>query len=82
VAKHAGASEATVRLHCRPGGVDLCVCDDGQGFDPSALPPDSLGLGIMRERAAAIGAELVLESRAGEGTEVHVAWTADRSAGR
>jgi PAS domain S-box-containing protein len=49
VAKHAGAGEATVRLRYRPGRVGLCVCDDGLGFDPATLPPNSLGLGIMRE---------------------------------
>lgn len=76
VAKHAGASEAVVRLHCRPGAVEMCVCDDGLGFDASGLPPDSLGLGIMRERALVIGAELTIDSRVGEGTEVWVSWPA------
>jgi signal transduction histidine kinase len=76
VAKHAGASEAVVRLHCRPGEIKMCVCDDGLGFDASGLPPDSLGLGIMRERALAIGAELTIDSRVGEGTEVWVFWPA------
>jgi signal transduction histidine kinase len=76
VAKHAGASEAIVRLHCQPGQVELGVCDDGFGFEPAGLPPDSLGLGIMRERALAIGAELTVESQAGQGTEIRVAWPA------
>jgi len=77
VAKHAGAGEALVRLHCQPGGqIRMCVCDDGLGFDPSGLPPDSLGLGIMRERARAIGAELTVESQTGEGTKVRVSWPA------
>ncbi|MGC9334647.1 MAG: histidine kinase, partial [Anaerolineae bacterium] len=76
VAKHAGAGEATVRLHCWPGRVELCVCDDGLGFDPASLPPDSLGLGIMRERALAIGAKLSVESQAGQGTEIRVVWQA------
>jgi signal transduction histidine kinase len=77
VAKHAGASQATVRLRCQPGQVELCVCDDGQGFDPASLPPDSLGLGIMRERAEAIDARLQIDSQAGQGTEVRVVWLAD-----
>jgi signal transduction histidine kinase len=75
VAKHAGAGEAAVQLHCQPGRIELCIRDDGLGFDPASLSPNSLGLGIMRERVEAIGAELRIESRLGTGTEVRVVWT-------
>jgi two-component system nitrate/nitrite sensor histidine kinase NarX len=74
VAKHAGATAATLRLSCQPEGVRLCVADDGLGFDPESLPPDSLGLGIMRERAETIGAALTIESQPGAGTEITVLW--------
>jgi len=74
VARHAAASQAKVHLRCKPGRVELCVRDDGRGFDPKSVPPESLGLGIMRERAAAVGAALEIESRAGEGTRVVVTW--------
>ena len=85
VAKHAGASQATVNLRCTPpappeiggkqrGGVELHVSDDGRGFDPEGISPESLGLGIMRERAEAIGATLTVESEIGRGTEVMVVW--------
>jgi signal transduction histidine kinase len=73
VAKHSSASEATVRLRCADV-VELHVVDDGIGFDPDSAPADSLGLGIMRERAEAIGAELRVESEPGHGTEVSVSW--------
>ena len=75
VAKHAGASRATVNLCCQAGRVALHVSDDGAGFDPESIPPESLGLGIMRERAEAIGAELTMESEIGGGTELTVEWT-------
>jgi GAF domain-containing protein/HAMP domain-containing protein len=86
VAKHAGASQATVSLRYTPpfppeiggeqrGSVELHVSDDGRGFDPEGIPPESLGLGIMRERAEAIGAALTVESEIGRGTEVTVIWT-------
>jgi len=81
VAKHAGASRAAVSLRCTPplpplggGEVRLCVSDDGRGFDPEGIPPESLGLGIMRERAEAIGATLAIGSEVGRGTEVTVVW--------
>jgi two-component system nitrate/nitrite sensor histidine kinase NarX len=79
VAKHAGASAASMRLSCQPGQVELCVRDDGQGFDPATLPPNSLGLGIMRERAEAIGAALTIESWPGFGTQIIALW---RSSGQ
>jgi signal transduction histidine kinase len=75
VAKHAGATRATVRLRCQAERVELCIHDDGAGFQPGQVAPDSLGLGIMRERAEAIGAALSIESEVGEGTQVRVVWT-------
>ena len=56
------------------GTVELHVSDDGRGFDPSHVPPESLGLNIIRERAQAIGARLTVESKIGRGTEVTVVW--------
>jgi signal transduction histidine kinase/ligand-binding sensor domain-containing protein len=74
VAKHSGAGQATVRLCCGPERVALHVTDDGRGFDVDAIPPDHLGVGIMRERAEAIGATLTIESEIGQGTEVTLVW--------
>ena len=83
VAKHAGATRATVSLRCsslpaggqQPGAeVELVIGDDGIGFDPGRIAPNSLGLGIMRERAEAIGAALTLESKVGAGTQIKVLW--------
>ncbi|MGD8819672.1 MAG: PAS domain-containing protein [Anaerolineae bacterium] len=74
VAKHAGASAATLRLHCQPGQVELQVHDDGLGFDPANLSPNSLGLNIMRERAETIGAALTIESQPMAGTQITVSW--------
>jgi len=76
VAKHAEADRATVRLHCRPEWVELDISDDGRGFTPGHVSVDNLGLGIMRERASAIGAELTIESQEGQGTQVSVRWSA------
>jgi len=78
IAKHAHASRATVRLVCRPDRVDLGIMDDGVGFDPTHLAAEHFGLGIMRERAAAIGAALSLESQPGHGTQVTVVWSGDQ----
>jgi nitrate/nitrite-specific signal transduction histidine kinase len=55
------------------------IRDNGRGFDAAGVPPDHLGLGIMRERAEAIGAELRVESGAGQGTCVHALWREDEA---
>ncbi len=62
-----------------PTQVVLRISDDGQGFDPATVSPDHLGLGIIRERAQAISATLRIESQAGRGTVVEVAWTSGES---
>lgn len=75
VAKHSGATQAHVRLELGPRGASLTVADDGRGFDPAAVAPGRLGLGIMRERAESVGARLQIDSRPGAGTRVVVTWT-------
>ena len=74
VAKHSGAAHAAVELLQGPWGVELSISDDGRGFDLAAVPVSHLGLGIMRERAEAIGADLLIASEAGQGTEITVVW--------
>jgi GAF domain-containing protein len=85
VVKHARASQATVRLcyTCGDGeGTSLSVLlsmgDNGRGFDPVRVPQNRLGIGIMQERAQAIGATLSIDSHSGEGTQVTVLWEQKR----
>lgn len=72
VVKHAGATQVTITLQFAPTCVVLVVADNGRGFDPTAASVHSLGLGIMRERAAKINADLRIESIIGEGTSIRV----------
>jgi signal transduction histidine kinase len=87
-AKHSGARHVEVRLECvppcpseeetaQPASVELRVDDDGRGFDPGHLPAGckGLGLGIMRERAEAIGAAFQILSQPGQGTRIMVRWS-------
>ncbi len=84
VAKHAEAGRVSVSLRCQPFGeqallsATLCICDNGQGFDPAETPPDHLGLDIMRERAEAIGATLSIASQPGQGVQVTATWRGDK----
>lgn len=75
IVKHAGAQRAEVRLRQTDSSAVLDVSDDGQGFDPAALPtgggrPVGYGLSGMRERAELIGARLEIDAERGQGTRL------------
>ncbi len=75
IAKHAQARNVEIMLDCkRNGEIDLHIRDDGHGFDPASIPAGHLGVGIMHERATAIGARLKVESTPGGGTLVKLRW--------
>lgn len=74
VVRHSHARQVWIRLWPTAQGVEVEVRDDGVGL-PRRLPDSGhFGLRIMRERAAAIGAELAIEPAAGGGTRVHLRW--------
>ncbi len=71
--RHASASAVEVVLKYDTGWLRLKVSDDGKGFSPTASAPQGhYGLQGMKERAAAIGAKLRIESSPGAGTSVEV----------
>jgi signal transduction histidine kinase len=75
VKKHAGASQLWVELDYGPGTIALEVRDDGRGgaVDRAHVTSSGhFGLTGMRERAAAIGGELEVESAPGTGTSVRL----------
>jgi signal transduction histidine kinase len=69
--RHAGGQQVRISLAGRGRRVVLEVADDGHGF-PQPLPPGGLGLGSMRERAAAVGGTLTVRSAPGAGTSVRL----------
>jgi len=54
--------------------VELGIREDARGFDLKAIPPERLGLDLMRERAESVGAQFKVESAAGCGTSLMVTW--------
>lgn len=68
--RHADARRVGVRLRFGDGWVTLAVRDDGCGFDVSGRSGKGYGLSGMRERVAALGGSLSIDSKLGEGTEV------------
>jgi ligand-binding sensor domain-containing protein/signal transduction histidine kinase len=73
VKKHAAASELRVQLEYGPDTIVLEVRDNGRGGATGHAPPAGhFGMTGMRERAAAIGGTLEVESATGKGTTVRL----------
>jgi signal transduction histidine kinase len=75
IAKHANASQVEIDLRRDRNGLELRIRDNGRGFAAdSPAPAGHYGLGMMRERAESVKAELTLASRPGKGTELILRW--------
>lgn len=69
--KHANAAEVLVQAKVMGRTLEILVMDDGRGFDPASLAEGRRnGMGNMRRRAAAVGAQLDLQSAPARGTTV------------
>jgi signal transduction histidine kinase len=85
VVKHSQANRVTVSLSATPLNLDsadlsrheirLVIRDDGVGYSSGNGHSEHLGIGIMRERAAAIHANLSIDSQPGHGTQVTLIWS-------
>lgn len=69
--KHARAKNITIQLARKNGTLLLEITDDGTGLTKGRTAQRAgLGLGIMQHRARAIGAELTIASKRGEGVVI------------
>lgn len=76
-AKHARAQRIDVGFEISETAIQITVMDDGVGFEPGqqALPNaegQHVGLHVMMQRAAQIGANLQISSQPGVGTRIHL----------
>ncbi len=69
MAKHARASQATVRLSGSAQGLEFSISDDGAGFPATGMRHGS-GLQGMSDRLAAHGGTLDIRSQPGRGTTI------------
>ncbi len=69
VVRHAHARTANILLERDAQSLRIAVDDDGTGIHADGSP-EHYGLSIMRERAAQVGGELTVSSRAEGGTRV------------
>jgi PAS domain S-box-containing protein len=77
VAKHAKASRVDIDLKYEGADIELHIRDDGKGFDPEQTLSGHYGLGMMKERAEAVGATVSIMSQPRQGTELIMRWTKD-----
>ncbi len=78
VLKHSGAESVLVRLASQPGAWILTIEDNGRGFEfsgrfsQSELERIRRGPLVIKERARAIGGELTIDSRPGQGSRLEI----------
>jgi signal transduction histidine kinase len=69
ISKHARAKKVEILLLKEADFVKMQVGDDGTGFDPQApANMSAVGLSGIRERAAALGGQVKIDSLPGQGT--------------
>lgn len=73
IVKHASATQVSVRLSVDTNRFELCIEDDGCGFNPACVPAGHHGVEVMRERAEAIGATFDIDSAPDAGTRIRIA---------
>jgi signal transduction histidine kinase len=61
-ARHSGGSMVRVEVAERDHAVDVCVADNGHGFDPAATTTGGFGLRGMRERVQLAGGWMTIDS--------------------
>jgi len=74
VARHANASQVEIGLKQVRTVIEVCIHDNGQGFDTTQIFSGHYGLSMMRERAEAAGLLLSVTSQPGQGTELTIRW--------
>lgn len=71
IVRHAMCARADIELKLEGQSLALVVADNGKGFDPNQLSEGN-GLVSLQRRASALGGEIVVSSRRGEGTTVTI----------
>lgn len=72
IVKHAQAEHIKIDVQFDTEFVKFSVEDDGRGFVLQEVGNNSMGLGIMQERAEKIGATLTIKTNVGGGTTIYV----------
>jgi signal transduction histidine kinase/ligand-binding sensor domain-containing protein len=80
IARHSGATCATLQFACDDEGIHIELEDNGNGFNPKTAEFGS-GLGNMRSRLESMGGTCSWQSAPGSGTKVFLKMPLTNSAG-
>ncbi|MFL6137204.1 MAG: sensor histidine kinase [Frankiaceae bacterium] len=80
--EHSDAAMISCTLDLAPHELRGVISDDGIGFDTASKAGSGEGISSMRERAAAVGGQLVVTSERARGTRVEFAIPISRAAAR
>jgi signal transduction histidine kinase len=77
ILKHSAATRATISMKCENENLEICVEDNGQGFDAKVYSANEAhskdmhdGLRNMTKRFADVGGQCSIESTVGAGTKI------------
>lgn len=71
LARHSGATAATLTVRCTSGDIMLEIRDNGKGLDPETVRKGN-GLANMRKRLEGIGGHMTIEGKAGTLLRFHI----------
>ena len=71
VLKHAAASQMRISAHCSGPHIEVCIADNGRGFDVGTTSTGR-GLRHLAQRAASLHGSVLIDSRPGQGTTVRL----------
>lgn len=69
IIKHSTAEKVIISLHTKENAFVMTLVDNGKGFDETQIEHGE-GLRNLRNRAAQIGAQIIIESKVGNGTKI------------
>ncbi len=69
IVKHSTADKVMISLKEKDKKFEMTITDNGKGFDEELITKGE-GLRNIRNRAAQIGAQILIESKEGEGTKI------------
>jgi PAS domain S-box-containing protein len=73
ITRHSGATKVSIRIKLIDKNLDISIKDNGSGIDQEKIDSSrSFGLVGMRERVRAVGGEINITGKKGEGTTVRV----------
>jgi signal transduction histidine kinase len=71
ILKHAAASSVRIAACCSEPYIEVCIADNGPGFDPATVLTGR-GLRYVSQRAASLHGSVVIDTRPGAGTSVRL----------